>query len=643
MLGLEQRSQIAALRAFARGLRIPERLSPSRWAAERRRLSAKSSALPGRWDPRRIPYLNAIMDALDTRHPARQVTFCKSAQTGGSECGLNWIGWAIDIAPGPMLVLMPTEKLGLRWVRGRLRPMIVESPTLNGKLRLGRQTKSSGATLTELHFPGGVIYLGSSNVPSDLSSVPVMYLLLDEVDRMARVIDGEGNPIELAKRRLATYQGRSKVFEISTPTDDASPIAKEYVASSRGRYYVPCPHCNAMQVLRWDRLTYSPEDPSDAKMACEECGALIEERAKADMLARGEWRHERPDLIERHVGFHVNCLYTPPGLGDTWADNARAFEIAKQDPAKRQVFRNTRLGEVDLGGKIRVDWETTKTRAETFALRTIPPGTYALTAGVDVQVDRKEAQILGWGRDEHCSVIDYHVIDGEVTDADSWAELLAYLAMPVTNAYGIPMHVACTMVDAANWQHEVLNFTRPLRTRGIFASRGSPVLAKPPIGRPSFPDMRRRQGKEVPDERRGARLYMLGVSELKKVLYARLRADGGLGAAATTPATRFVRFPAGLPDEYFRQLVAEEFNPDLRKWVALRERNEALDTFVYAMAAGLHESVGVNRWREADYTRLAQIYERAEPGGAQVSAAPLVPAGGQTIESMRGMVPRVKN
>ena len=618
MLTLEQRSKVSALRAAARGLRIAARLGVADWAAKHRRLSAKSSAMPGPWLPSRIPYLNAIMDALDPRHPAKQVTFCKSAQTGGSECGLNWIGWVIDQAPGPMLVLMPTEKLGLRWVRGRLRPMILESRVLNGKLRLGRQSKANGATLTELHFPGGVIYLGSANVPSDLSSVPVMYLLLDEVDRMPRVIDGEGNPVELAKRRLATYQGRSKSFGISTPTDDGSPIAKDYAESSRGRFWVPCPHCSEFQTLKWEQITYPDGQPREARYRCEHHGCVIEESSKTAMLARGEWRHERPELVAHHAGFHVNCLYAPTGLGDSWADNAVAYEAAKQDPAKRQVFRNTRLGEIDIGGKVRVDWETTKLRAEQYAVRTIPKGVLALTAGVDVQVDRFEVQVLGWSPGERAAVIDYRVIEGEPTNPDDWKALDHFLEQPIVNAFGVPMRVECAMVDAANWQHEVLNFTRPLRARGIFASRGSPVLTRPPIGRPSFPDVRKRKGKEIPDQRRGARMYLLGVGELKKIIYARLKADAGQAAREddapenTTPGTRFIRFPAGLPDEYYRQLVAEEFDPLLRRWIALRERNEAGDTMVYGFAAALHESVAVHRWREADIARLLQIYEPAE-------------------------------
>ena len=108
MLTLGQRSRVSAFRAAARGLRLPERLTVSAWAAKHRRLSAKSSALPGPWRPDRIPFLNGIMYALDPRHPAKQVTFAKSAQVGGSECGLNWRGWIIDQRPGPALVMMPT-------------------------------------------------------------------------------------------------------------------------------------------------------------------------------------------------------------------------------------------------------------------------------------------------------------------------------------------------------------------------------------------------------------------------------------------------------------------------------------------------------------------------------------------------------
>jgi phage terminase large subunit GpA-like protein len=638
-LTLQERSRISALRAASRGLRIPERLTPSAWAAKHRRLSSRASAIPGPWNPDRIPFLNAIMDALDPQHPARQVTFAKSSQVGGSEAGLNWLGWVVDQAPGPMLVLMPTEKLGLRWVRGRLRPMILESRVLAGKIRLGRQSKSGGGTLNELHFSGGVIYLGSANVPSDLSSVPAQYLLLDEVDRMPRLIDGEGNPIELAKRRIATYQGRSKIFEISTPTDDGSPIDADYQASSRGRYWVPCPECGEHQVLRWGQLTWPQGRPREARYACEHCGALIDEAHKGAMLAAGQWRHERPELVDEHIGFHVNCLYTPPGLGDSWGQNAVEWEWALQDPAKKQVFVNTRLGEVHREGKVRLDWEVLRGRAEPYPLRTIPPGVLALTCGIDLQVDRAEAQILGWSRGERATVIDYHVIPGDPAGEDLYRAIDEYLALRIRNSFGVEMGIACALVDAGNWQHQVLSFTRTLRARNIYASRGSPVLTKPAIGKPAYPDVRVRGALD----KRGARLYWLGVSELKKLIFARLKADGTeADEAAATPAGRYVRFSDELPDEYYRQVVAEVFDTTLKKWLPTRERNEALDTMVYAFAAAMHHAVGIHRWRDADWDRMEQLYE--PKGGAKPVADVTAPAAphGVSLDAVRAMVPRVK-
>ena len=44
-----------------------------------------------------------------------------------------------------------------------------------------------------------------------------------------------------------------------------------------------------------------------------------------------------------------------------------------------------------------------------------PEGVALITAGVDVQADRLEMEIAGWGRDEESWSIAYHVIPGDVT------------------------------------------------------------------------------------------------------------------------------------------------------------------------------------------------------------------------------------
>lgn len=404
-------------------------LKPSEWAARYRQLVGKSSAEPGPWRNDRIPFLAGVMDALDPSHPAPIVTFCASSQVGKSECGLNWIGSRIMEAPASILALFPTEKVGRKWIRARLDPMIAITPELRSLVPLGRRS-SEGSTLTEKHFHGGVLYTGSAGIPDDVASVSVRYLLADEVDRMPIVLEDEGDPIELALRRLATYEGQWKAFFTSTPTMLAtSRIWKLLLASTFDRFYVPCPHCDHRQFLMWSNLQWLTGRPETAVYLCEhdDCGRAIPETQKTAMLAAGEWRPTHADREAINKGFHISGLYTPRGLGDTWAMHAAAWERAQGDNARTQVFFNTRLGEVHQGEMQRVDWETVYARREPMPLRLVQRGFYVLCSHTDVQIDRLETQVLGFGRDRRVMVVDYRVHVGDPTQADVWSQLDAYL------------------------------------------------------------------------------------------------------------------------------------------------------------------------------------------------------------------------
>jgi phage terminase large subunit GpA-like protein len=576
-------------------------LSVSAWAGKYRRLSGKTAAEPGPWRNDRIPYLQAIMDALDSRHPAPLVVFIKSSQVGGSELALNWIGRTIHQAPASFLALFPSEKGARKWVRTRLNPMIATTPELRTLVPLGRKV-DSGSTLQEKHYPDGVLFTGSANIPEDVASISVPYVILDERDRFPRALDDEGDPVELAKRRTSNFV-RRKVLEISTPTtEEASGIWPDWLMSTQHRYYVPCPDCGHMQFLRFTQLQWPEGKPKEALYACESCGVLFEERNKTEFLAAGEWRADYPERETEVVGFHINGLYTPIGLGDTWAQHARAWDQAKGKPEKVQVFTNTRLGEVVKSGRERVQWETLHKRAEPYKSREIPRGSLVLTCGVDVQSDRLEAQILGHGRGESIAVVDYVKLYGDPTRDEIWSLLDAYLAGEMLNSFGVRMRIKATIVDSGNWQHEVTNYTRTRKARGIFAGKGSSIEARQPIGKPTLVDVNYR-GQQW---KRGAEQYQIGVSMLKTILYRRLNADG-----KALPADQHVRFPGDLPEEYYRQLAAEVYDPKAG-WVKTYDRNEALDTFILAMAASLHQTAQVHRNRELDWQRLEEQFEPAK-------------------------------
>ncbi|MDR0363508.1 MAG: phage terminase large subunit family protein, partial [Bacteroidales bacterium] len=228
------------------GLRPDSILLVSDWSDANRVLSQTASSEPGKFRTERTPYLKEIMDALSPSSSVEKVVFMKGSQIGGTEAGNNWIGYVIDQAPGPMLVVQPTVEMGKRWSKGRLAPLIEDSPCLRGKVRDPR-SRDSGNTVQSKEFPGGIVVITGANSAVGLRSMPVRYLFLDEVDAYPPDADSEGDPLTLAIQRTSTF-ARRKIFIVSTPTiQGVSRIEKEFNETDQRYYFVPCPHCGSFQ------------------------------------------------------------------------------------------------------------------------------------------------------------------------------------------------------------------------------------------------------------------------------------------------------------------------------------------------------------------------------------------------------------
>ena len=70
--------------------------------------------------------------------------------------------------------------------------------------------------------------------------------------------------------------------------------------------------------------------------------------------------------------------------------------------------------------EVAIDSHALWNRCEPFAAEA-PDGVCLLTAGVDVQADRLEMEVVGWGRDEESWSIGYHVIPGDILRSEVWA------------------------------------------------------------------------------------------------------------------------------------------------------------------------------------------------------------------------------
>jgi phage terminase large subunit GpA-like protein len=636
------------LRSWRKGMRPDPDLTVSEWADAHRWLSSRASAEPGRYRTARTPYLREIMDALSPRHPAQRISFMKAAQVGATEAGNNWIGFVIHHAPGPMLAVLPTVEMAKRTSRGRLDPLISESPALRERVNPAR-SRDAGNSMLSKEFPGGILVLTGANSATGLRSMPARYIFLDEVDAYPASADEEGDPVTLAEARTTTFSHRRKVFIVSTPTiRGISRIEREYEASDQRRYFMPCPHCGAMQWLQFERLRWDKGRPETAAYHCEGCEMPIAEHHKTQMLERGEWRATAVSADPHSVGFHISALYSPLGW-KSWQQIARDWLAAQGSEEMLRAARNTLLGETWVESGDAPEWQRLADRREVFAA-TVPHLGLFLTAGADVQKDRIEVDIWAWGRGLESWLVEHIVIPGGPEDPSAWDKLTAVLGRSWTHESGAVMQLSKLAIDTGYEAPAVYAWSRAVGYAQATPIKGVESFNRStPVSGPTFVDATI-GGKRL---RRGARLWTIAVSTFKAETYRFLRLerpsdeDRALGVC-DAPGT--MHLPSWADTEWLKQLVAEQMVTVRNKrgfghqeWQKMRERNEALDCRVYARAAAW--ILGADRWDEATWRSLeaqAGVTTKPKEPAVPVTPAPTAPTAGTVLTPRRrrsGAVP----
>jgi phage terminase large subunit GpA-like protein len=617
-------------RAFARGLAPDPTLTVSEWADRYRMLSSRASAEAGRYRTDRTPYMRAVMDALSPSHPARRIVFMKAAQVGATEAGNNWLGYCVHQAPGPFLAVQPTTDLAKRLSQQRIDPLIDESPELRA-LILPARSRESGNTVLSKRFNGGQLVLTGANSAVGLRSMPARYVFLDEVDAYEGDIDGEGDPVALAIARSRTFGHRAKAFLVSTPTiKGLSRIEREFEASDRQRFFVPCPHCGHMQWLRFERLRWETDKPDGATYLCESCEQPIAEYHKTAMLDAGEWRATATATDPFTVGFHISALYSPVGWR-SWAALARDRIAAKGNEAALKTFMNTDLGETWQERGEAPDWQRLYDRREDWPVGAVPAGGLILTAGADVQHDRIEVDIWAWGRRLESWLVEHVVLEGDTSRDEVWKALTALVGRTWRHQSGARMTLARIAIDSGDGRNTAAVYGWVRRTGGgqALAVKGSDGFDRStPVDGPTYVDVNE-QGRTI---RRGVKLWKVSVGVFKSETYRFLRLERPTDEALTEGESYpdgYAHLPVGLPAEWIKQLVAEQLVTirDRRgfaklEWRQMRERNEALDCRVYARAAAW--LMGLDRWDEERFEALEEtlrIKAEAEAAGRPEAAA----------------------
>jgi len=557
--------------AYCEGWKPEPRLSVSEWADMHRRLGTRAGRSAARWRTDVVPYTREIMDALSPRSPYHRVVMMAGTQLAKTETGNNFVGYCMDQAPGAILLLRPTVDEARRFSRQRLDAMIEATPVLSSVVVEPRSRKGSNSALIK-EFPGGILLLAGSNSATSMKSMPIRYLFCDEIDEYPGDVDGQGDPIALAEKRTnGPSFARRKIYLVSTPTiKGISRIEREFLNSDQRRYFVPCPHCGNYDWMRWENIRYENDDPTTAALICVGCGGLIDERYKTQMLAQGEWRPTAEGDGET-VGFHVSSLYSPLGWLP-WSKIVAEFLKSKHDPVRLKTWINTMLGETWEERGDSVEPDSVLARREKYAAQ-VPEGVGVLVASVDVQDDRLECAVKGYGAAEESWLIAYQPFWGDPSTNEVWLELDAFLQQTFTHESGTPIQITCTTVDSGGHHTEqVYKFCKARADRRVFAIRGNAERGKPLVSRPSDRNRYR------------AKLFNLCVDTGKEIVYSRLRIG--------VPGPGYCHMPEWIDDEYVAQLTAEKAvrkwkknQGSVREWVKLRERNEALDLEVYCVAA----------------------------------------------------------
>jgi len=569
--------------ALRDGFRREVPQSVSEWADAHRFLSEMASSEPGRWRTSRTPYLREIMDCLSPENPTRRVVVMAGAQLGKTECGNCWLGHVIHRTPGPMLYVEPTLDVVKKVSRQRITPMIEATPVLSSRVKVAR-SRDSGNTVQVKEFKGGLLIMTGANSAAGLRSMPIRFLFCDEVDEYPGDVEGQGDPVALAEKRTATYP-RRKVLLTSTPTiRGVSRIEREYLASDQRRFYLPCPECGHMDFLQWTlggwrgnegrhhHIVWEGRDPLTVCLCCAKCDARISEHRKSWMLSRGEWR-ATTEGADGVAGFHLSSLYSPLGW-KSWAECAVEFWDSKDDPFRLKTWVNTVLGETWEEAGDAIEAGVLKARLESYVAE-VPNGVGVLVASVDVQGDRLEAQVVGFGDREESWLVAFEQMMGDPSRAEVWHKLDTFLQQPFQHESGRVCHVERTLVDSGGAHtEEVYRYCRARLNRNVYPLKGGSIEGRPLVERPSIHNR-----YKVP-------LFVLCVGTGKDIIMGRLQIPKG------NRGPGYVHLPVWVDDEYLAQLTAERAirkyvkgRGSVRVWEKMRDRNEALDMTVYALAA----------------------------------------------------------
>ena len=568
-----------AIRRAQRMLLPPPALKPSEWAEQSVRIPI-GNAIPGPMRLENAPYQREPMDMV-VDPDCQRVSLQWSAQVGKTMLALCIQGYCIEVEPRSQMMMQPSQGDVQTWLETKFNPLVSANDNLSRLIAKPRGREGVNNQKMK-SFPGGFLMFAWSGSPKTMRGRSAPLIVCDEVDGYE--ISEEGHPVGLLWQRAATFGDQRMLIEISTPTiKGESYIEKAFEAGDKRRFHIACPHCAEPQVLKWEQVIWDGKDdpaaeqfPDSARYLCPSCGSLMDDGQRiaairdAERLGHG-WKAEKP--FKGHASYHLNELYSTfrrlKDIVQSYLDKMATDDL--------QTFVNVSLAETWEEQGEQADPESLIARRENY-VAPVPAGGLILTAGVDMQQDRLEVEVVAWGHGEESWSIDYAVLWGDPLQNDVWEELEDYLSATWLHESGAQLPITATCVDTGGTggnTQAAYEWLRGKTGRRIFGIKGVPGWGRPIVAAPS----RKQSGKTA----RKIDLFLVGVDEAKLTVMRRL--------AVRSPGPGYCHAPLERESEWFHQLTAEKMLTryvkgfPVREWHQTRPRNEALDCRVYALAA----------------------------------------------------------
>jgi phage terminase large subunit GpA-like protein len=612
------RGVVAAMHRAMQNLVPPARMLPSQWAEDNVRIPV-GNAKPGpiRFD--NAPYQRGMLDVV--KEPGiRRADYMTGAQLGKTTIQQCITGYFIAHEPRSQIFVQPTQGDVQTFQETKLRPMLDANPSISSKMakQRGREGVNNSRIIS---YIGGWLMFSWAGSPKTLRGRSAPITQADEVDGMEAT--AEGDPVELLAQRAATFGDDALSTRSSTPTiKGASRIETGFLEGDQRRYYVPCPHCQHHQYLKWENVTWKgrqstgiadaeydkgrEHEPDTALYACESCGAYWDDGERIAAIRNAEklgagWKAAKP--FKGHASFHApEMLSTFRRLRDivqSYLDKLAVDDL--------QSFVNVSLAETYEEKGEKADPTGLMARAEEYRAE-VPAGGLYLTAGIDQQMDRLEVEVVAWGVGEESWSVAYYVLWGAPEQGDVWEDLDDLLASTYQHESGAHLPISAALLDTGGsngMTQAAYDYAKGRTGRRLFAGKGVPGWGKPIVEKPQ----RKQSGKNA----RKVDLFLVGVDEAKLIVMRRLASTVG---AKQPGGGGYCHTPNDRDEDWYKQLTAEKLvtryikGQPVREWHKPdRARNEGLDCRVYAYAA--------LKIMNPSFKRLAERLGQAAPAAVQ--------------------------